>query len=145
MSGLRHVWELEIKTTPEQLWQAITDPEFTQRYYHESRVYSDWNVGSPFLYVIDDRTVAIQGVVLEADPPKRLVLTFSMRYRPELAADPPSRVTWEIEPVGDACKLTVVQDNFESETETYRTVGRGRQAILESMKSLLETGVPLPQ
>jgi len=145
MSGdLRHVFEIEIKTTPEALWQAITDPDFTHRYYHESRVLSDWTVGSPYQYVLDDGTVAIKGVVLEADPPWKLVMTFSMQYRPELAADKPSREIWEIEQRGEVCKLTVVHDEFEGETETFKVTGRGKPALLESLKSLLETGVPLP-
>ncbi|MGH2784946.1 MAG: SRPBCC family protein [Actinomycetota bacterium] len=144
MTMPKHVFEIEIRTTPEALWQAITDPEFTHRYYHGTRVQSDWNVGSTYAYVADDGQNAIEGVVLEIDPPKRLVTTFSMMYRPDLAADRPSRVTWEIEPVGEICKLTVVHDDFDGETETFKTVGGGKRPILESMKALLETGVPLP-
>ena len=143
-NDLRHVFEIEIKATPEAIWQAITDPDFTHRYYHESRVLSDWNVGSPYEYVLDDGTVAIKGVVLESDPPRRLVMSFSMQYRPELAADKPSREIWEIEQRGEVCKLTVIHDDFEGETETYRVTSGGKPTILASMKSLLETGVPLP-
>ena len=145
-SDLRHVFEIEIKTTPEALWQAITDPDVTQRYYHESRIVSDWEVGSIYRYVQPDDSVGIEGVVLEIDPPKRLVQTFSMRFRPELRADRPSRITWEIEQMGEVCKLTVVHDDFDGETETYKTVASpgGKRSILASMKSLLETGVPLP-
>lgn len=144
-SDLRHVFEIEIKTTPEALWQAITDPDFTEQYYHGSRILSDWEVGSEYRYVQPDGSVGIQGVVLEIDPPRRLVQTFSMQFRPELRADRPSRVTWEIEPMGEVCKLTVVHDDFDGETETYTTVASpgGKKSILPSMKSLLETGVAL--
>ena len=144
--ALRHVFEIHIKATPEAIWQAITDPDFTERYYHGSRIISDWEVGSEYRYVQPDGSVGIEGVVLEIDPPRRLVQTFSMRFRPELRADRPSRITWEIEPNGDVCKLTVVHDDFDGETETYKTVASpgGKRSILASMKSLLETGVPLP-
>lgn len=144
MNPLKHVFEIEIRTTPEALWQAITDPDYTHRYYHETRVHSDWQNGSPYAYVMDDGRTAIEGSVLESDPPRRLVTTFSMRYRPELAADRPSRITWEIEPLGEVCRLTVTHDDFDGETETYKTVGGGKPAILASLKSLVETGVPLP-
>lgn len=147
MGELKHVFEIEIRATPEVIWQAITDPDFTERYYHGSRIASDWTVGSDYRYVQPDGTVGIEGVVLEIDPPRRLVQTFAMRFRPELAADRPSRITWEIEPMdGGVCKLTVVHDDFDGESETYKTVGSpgGKASILPSMKSLLETGAPLP-
>ena len=146
MSELKRVFEIEIRATPEAVWQAITDPEFTERYYHGSRIESDWKVGSHYAYVQPDGSVGIEGEILEIDPPRRLVQTFSYRFRPELVADRPSRVTWEIEPVGDGeSKLTVIHDDFDGETETYKTVASpgGKTSILASMKSLLETGVAL--
>jgi uncharacterized protein YndB with AHSA1/START domain len=81
--------------------------------------------------------------VLEADPPHRLVTTWTFQFSPEMAADPPSRVTWEIEPVGEVCKLTLLHDDFAGETATYRAVGNGWMGILSSLKSLLETGEAL--
>jgi uncharacterized protein YndB with AHSA1/START domain len=81
--------------------------------------------------------------VLEVEPPRRLVTTWSFRRNPELREDPPSRVTWEIEPHGDTCKLTLVHDDFTTETATFKSVGSGWPLVLSSLKSLLETGEPL--
>lgn len=139
MDRPRHVFQVYIRTTPEQLWQAITDPEFTSRYFHRSRVQSNWRSGDAMLYLID-KEVAVQGQVVDADPPKRLVTTWSFRRNPRFRDDPPSRVTWEIEPVGDACRLTLVHDDFPGETETFKSVGSGWPLVLSSLKSLLETG-----
>ena len=144
MSKPSHVFVIFIRTTPEKLWQAITDPDFSERYYHGTRVESDWKPGSSYAYMVKDGSTAIEGIVLESDPPRRLVMTFSMRFREDLAADPPSRQTWEIEQQGAVCKLTVIHDDFTEETATFNTVGGGKMAILSSLKTLLETGEPLP-
>src|SRR5262249_25623594 len=106
----RHVFQVYIRTSPEQLWQAITDPTFTGRYFHRSRVESTWRPDERVSYWIDDDLV-VDGKVLEAQPPRRLVTTWSFRRQPELREDPPSRVTWEIEPLGETCKLTLTHDD----------------------------------
>jgi uncharacterized protein YndB with AHSA1/START domain/DNA-binding transcriptional ArsR family regulator len=140
MDRPRHVFQVYIRTTPEQLWQAITDPSFTQRYFRRSRVESGWQPGGRVSYWIDDDLV-VDGKVVEVEPPRRLVTTWSFRRDPSLREDPPSRVTWEIEPVGDTCRLTLVHDDFPTtETSTFRAVGSGWPMILSSLKSLLETG-----
>src|SRR6266851_2534816 len=142
MDRPRHVFQVYIRTTPEQLWQAITDSTFTRRYFHQSRVSSTWREGERLSYFIGDELV-VDGEVLQAEPPHRLVQTWSFRRNPQLRADPPSRVTWEIEPVGETCRLTLVHDDFPSETPTYKSVGSGWPMVLSSLKSLLETGEPL--
>jgi uncharacterized protein YndB with AHSA1/START domain/DNA-binding transcriptional ArsR family regulator len=139
MDRPRHVFQIFIRATPEQLWQAITDPSFTVKYLLGSRVESSWLAGTGVAYWIDEELV-VDGLVIEADPPRRLVQTWSFRVDPELRDDPPSRVTWEIEPIGDTCKLTLVHDHFASETRTYRRVSAGWWLVLSSLKSLLETG-----
>jgi uncharacterized protein YndB with AHSA1/START domain len=86
----------------------------------------------------------VDGTVLEANPPRKLVQTWSFRRHPELREDPPSRVTWEIESLGaETCKLTLVHDDFPTETLTFRSVGSGWPKVLSSLKSLLETGQAL--
>jgi uncharacterized protein YndB with AHSA1/START domain len=143
MDRPRHVFQVYIRTTPEQLWQAITDSRFTQRYFHQSRVESTWQPGDRLAYWINDDLV-VDGKVLEADPPRKLVQTWSFRRQSELREDPPSRVTWEIEPLGaETCKLTLLHDDFPTETLTFRSVGSGWPKVLSSLKSLLETGEPL--
>jgi uncharacterized protein YndB with AHSA1/START domain/DNA-binding transcriptional ArsR family regulator len=135
----RHVYEVYIKTTPERLWKAITDPADTQLYYYDSKVQSDWKPGSRLAYVHDDH-VSLECRILEIDPPRRLVHSFSAVFDPETAADRPSRVTWTIEQLGETCRLTLVHDDFDGETRTYHEVEHGWAEILSGLKTLLETG-----
>ena len=144
MDRPRHVFQVYIRTQPEQLWQAITDPEFTQRFFFQTRVDADWRAGAPLRYLSRDGSVAVEGEVVESQPPRRLVTTWAFRHDPELAEDPPSRVTWEIEQQGEICRLTLVHDGFASETRTFHSVVSGWPLVLSSLKSLLETGEPLP-
>ena len=143
MSAPKQVYEIFIRTTPERLWQALTDGEITKLYYHGTAVRSDLVVGKPFVYVDDDGLTVLGGEVIEVDPPRRLVTTFNALWSPETEADPPSRVTYEIEPMGPACKLTMIHDGFETENATYRRVAGGWSYILSGLKTLLETGEPL--
>ncbi len=139
------VYQIFIKASPEQIWDAITKPEFTARYFYGTLVESSLKTGEPFVYYTGDRSATlVEGAVIEADPPRRLVHTWHMLYDPELADEPPSRVTWEIEPGdGGVCKLTVCHDGFETETRTYREVAGGWMMVLSGLKTLLETGAPL--
>ena len=141
----QQVYQVFIKAPPEQVWAGITRPEFTTRYFYETRVKSALAEGSPFEYLsADESQLVVQGEVIEAIPPRRLVHTWNMLYDSDLAADPPSRVTWEIEPVeGGVSKLTVTHDGFERETPTYRTVAGGWSWVLSGLKTLLETGETL--
>ena len=142
MSVPRHVYEIFIRTTPERLWRAITDPADTRLYYFGTEVQSDWKTGSKLVY-LDHGQVTLDCKILEIDPAHRLVHTFTITYDPEAAADKPSRVTWEIEKMGDACRLTLVHDDFDGETKTYREVEHGWSQILSGLKTLIETGQPL--
>ena len=85
----------------------------------------------------------LEGRVLEVDPPRRLVHTFSATHDPVQKRDRPSRVTWEIEPRGKVCKLTLTHDDFDGETETFKSTGPGWNPVLSGLKTLLETGEPL--
>jgi uncharacterized protein YndB with AHSA1/START domain/DNA-binding transcriptional ArsR family regulator len=138
----RHVFQVYIRTTPERLWQAITDPDLTRQYLHRTRVASNWRPGEPITYWEADEVV-VDGSVLEAQPPRRLVTTWSFRRAADFRNDPPSRVTWEIEAIGDNCRLTLIHDQFPGETPTFRSVGSGWPVVLSSLKSLLETGEAL--
>src|SRR5690349_5901054 len=139
-----HVVTTFIKASPDRVWQALTESSFTTRYYHRSTVDSDWQAGSAYRYSIDGEA-AIEGEILDSDPPHRLVMTFSALWTPDVAADPPTRLTWELEESGPGVtRLTVVHGGFESETATYREVTGGWSWIVSGLKSLLETGEPLP-
>jgi uncharacterized protein YndB with AHSA1/START domain len=138
----RHVYEIFIRTTPERLWRAITDPADTRQYYFGTEVKSDWKTGSKLVY-LDHGEVSLDCKIIEIDPAHRLVHSFVALYAPEMAAEKPSRVTWEIEKMGEACRLTLVHDEFEGETATYHSVEHGWSQILSGLKTLLETGKPL--
>ena len=141
---LTHVFVSYIKTTPEKLWEAITGAEFTQRYFQNCAIQSDFKPDSTVVYVMQDGATAAEGTILESNPPQRLSYTWMAKWGPDVGDDPASRVTWEIEAVGEQCKLTLVHDEFASETATYKGVGDGWPHILSSLKTLLETGTPLP-
>jgi uncharacterized protein YndB with AHSA1/START domain/DNA-binding transcriptional ArsR family regulator len=138
----RFVSQIFIRATPETVWRAITESEFTLRYYYGSSVESDWNAGSPYRYAIAGND-AIVGTILEADPPRRLVQTFDARWDDDVGADGPSRLTWEIEEAGPGItKVTTIHDEFPSRTATFEQVASGMPFILSGLKSLLETGEP---
>jgi uncharacterized protein YndB with AHSA1/START domain/DNA-binding transcriptional ArsR family regulator len=137
-----NVFTMFVKSTPDQIWSAITESEFTLQYYYASTVESDWEPGSPYRYLIDGNE-AIVGEVLEADPPRRLVMTFDARWDEQVASDPPSRIAWEIADMGaGVVQLTVVHDGLALGSATADQIG-GMTYILSGLKTLLETGQPL--
>lgn len=138
----RHVYEIFIRTTPERLWRAITDPADTRLYYFGTEVQSDWKAGSKLVY-LDNGEPSLDCKILEIDPAHRLVHSFVALYSPEMASEKPSRVTWEIEKMGESCRLTLVHDEFDGETATYHSVEHGWSQILSGLKTLIETGKPL--
>lgn len=143
MNQPKHVYEIYIRTTPEKLWEAITRPEMTRQYFYANDVESDWKVGSPVRHKAASGEVMLDGKVLEVVPRKKLVTTFCAMHDPQNAKDRPSRVTWEIEPRGEVCKLTLTHDDFDGITGTYKSVGPGWNPVLSGLKTLLETGKPL--
>ncbi len=140
---LRHVYQLYIRTTPEKLWQAITDPATTKLYFYESTVESTWRPGEPLNRRRADGSFMLEGEVVEIDPPRRLVHTFIASHRKPEDRDPPSRVTWEIEPMGETCRLTLTHEHYAGDTKTYRGALTGWNPVLSGLKTLLETGRPL--
>lgn len=145
MTEQRFVYVSYIRTTPEQLWRALTTPEFTRQYWWDRAVESQWTVGSPVHYRYDDgQKLDIVGEILACDPPKLLSYTFTEpagRKRDEK----PSRVTFAIEPEAHITKLTVTHDDFAPASPTYQGVSHGWPGILSNLKTLLETGEPLPR
>ena len=141
MSDAKHIYELYIRTTPERLWEAIVGPAFTRRYFGGT-VESDWKAGSPYRYTHNDGWSMHFGSILEIDPPRILVHTFQHDYSDEHGGGPDdiSTVTWEIEPLGEVCKLTLVHDYPAGETKSFASSGTGWPMILSGLKSLLETG-----
>jgi len=144
MNGPTYVYETIIGASAERIWTALTNAEFTQRYFHCTGVDSDWQVGSAVIYRNADGSPAVQGEVLESDPPKRLLISWRPLYDPEMAAEPPSRVCFEIEPLGEVHCLRVTHDGFEPGSAVYEQIRQGWSAIICSLKTLLETGEALP-
>ena len=138
-----HVYHIFIKTTPEKLWQALTDGTITAQYYFGTQVESDWQSGSEYTHKYPDGGVMIQGKIVEIDPPKRLVQTFVPNWYEHADPDHPSTVIWEIEAVGEVCKLTLTHRDLDPQYAPADGIKIGWGQILSSLKSLLETGEPL--
>jgi uncharacterized protein YndB with AHSA1/START domain len=139
---MEKVFEIYIKTTPERLWEALTDPDQRSTYSFGTRVSSDWTPGSHYEFTGPDGTeIWGEGENLEVDPPRRLVQSFRALWSDEVKAEGTSRITYEIEPVGDSCRLTVVHDELREDAndELYG----GWPMVLSGLKTLLETGEEL--
>src|SRR5215210_1558759 len=150
LSGLKHrledrtmekVFEIYIKTTPERLWEAITDPKMRAKYSFGVETHSDWTNGSNYNAAVPGVIDIAAGENLEVDPPRRLVQSFNALWSDEVKAAGTSRVTWEIEQVQDSCQLTVTHDELPegANPELYG----GWPMILSGLKTLLETGEQL--
>lgn len=138
---MEKVFEIYIKTTPERLWEAITDPEIRAKYNFGVRIDSDWASGSAYTSSgsAEGRPVPIaEGENLEVDPPRRLVQTMRAMWGEDVVAEGTSRVTWEIEPVGDSCQLTVTHDQLRAGANDQ--LYGGWPMILSGLKTWLETG-----
>jgi uncharacterized protein YndB with AHSA1/START domain/DNA-binding transcriptional ArsR family regulator len=137
------VYVTYIESTPEKVWHALTDPELTAAYWGHSNV-SDWKPGSPWEHRRTDGShiADVVGTVVESTPPTRLVTTWADPGQDTSAE--PSRVTFTIEPHGGIVRLTVIHENLADETERD-AAATGWAAVLSNLKSLLETGSPLPQ
>ena len=135
-------FEIYVKTTPERLWEAITDPDQRAVYNFGARHESDWKAGSRYEMTHPGAGVLLgEGEILEVDPPRRLVQSFTALWSEEVKAEGTSRVTWEIEPVGDSCRLTLTHDELRegANAELYG----GWPMILSGLKTFLETGEKL--
>jgi uncharacterized protein YndB with AHSA1/START domain/DNA-binding transcriptional ArsR family regulator len=132
------VFEIFIRTTPERLWEAITDPEMRRKYNFGAAVASDWEPGSPYALTHPHGGDLATGENLEVDPPRRLVQSFEAVWSEDVKREGTSRVTWEIEPVGDSCRLTVTHDQLRE--DAHGELYGGWPMILSGLKTLLETG-----
>jgi uncharacterized protein YndB with AHSA1/START domain len=139
------VYAVFIRATPDQVWDAITKPEFTTRYFYGSVIDSTFEPGAKYLgWSGDKKQKLVDGEVLESDRPRVLRHTFRALWDPETSLEQHSRVSWEIEPQDDGVtKLTVVHDQLEASPKTAEQVAGGWSYILSGLKTLLETGEPL--
>ncbi|HVZ70552.1 MAG TPA: SRPBCC family protein [Rhizomicrobium sp.] len=137
MSKAKQVYVTYIRSTPEKVWDALTNPEMTRQYWGHSMV-SDWKPGSAWSLrrISDPNFSAACGKVIECTRPGRLVLSWSKPQDPSVV----SRASFDIEKIDDEVRLTVVHDELEPESEMLRGISRGWPIVLSSLKSLLETG-----
>jgi uncharacterized protein YndB with AHSA1/START domain len=142
MAESRFVYVTYIRTTPEKLWRALKEPEFTRRYWWETTQDCDWTPGAPWSLKREGR-VMDSGTVLEIDPPHRLVLSWRNEFDPAMREEGHSRMTCKLEPQEDSVKLTVTHEMDKPGSRFIEAVSGGWPKILSSLKSLLETGEPL--
>jgi uncharacterized protein YndB with AHSA1/START domain len=134
---MERVYEIFIKTTPERLWQAITDPDMRRKYTFGAFVRSDWTPGSRYEAFGGDRPI-FEGENVEVQAPHRLVQTFRALWGDDVKAEGTSRVTWEIEQIGDSCQLTVTHTDLRDNANPQ--LYGGWMMVLSGLKTLLETG-----
>jgi uncharacterized protein YndB with AHSA1/START domain len=137
------IYQVFIRTTPEKLWQALTDGSMTKKYLFNETLHSDWKRGSEWHSTSPEGRRDVEGTVIESDPPNRLVLTWRALYDKELKSEL-SRVTYLVEKRGEVCKLTVNHELTEAPKTARHVSQDGWQLILSGLKTLLETGQPLP-
>jgi uncharacterized protein YndB with AHSA1/START domain len=145
MAESRFVYVICIRTTPQNLWQALTDPAFTRQCWFDTWQECAWEAGASWRLMTPDGRVADSGEVLEIDPPRRLVLSWRHELSPELRAEGYSRMTYELEPFGESVKLTVIHEMDRPGSKLIEGVADGWPPILSSLKSLLETGESLAE
>ena len=134
------VYVTYIRTTPERLWSALIDAEFTKQYWFGVHQESDWTPGSPWRMVFPDGRVTDAGEVVACNPPKHLALKWRNEFRPELKAEGYSRCTIDLEPMDGAVKLTITHAIDRAASKFIEAVAGGWPRILSNLKSLLETG-----
>ena len=136
---MEKIFEIYIKTTPQRLWKAITEPEQRSQYNFGASVLSDWKPGSRYTMSARNGSVALgEGEILEVDPPRRLVQSMRALWSDDVKSEGFSRITWEIVPIGDSCRLTVTHDQLR-EGANDQLYG-GWPMILSGLKTWLETG-----
>jgi uncharacterized protein YndB with AHSA1/START domain len=134
----RLLYRIEIDAPPDDVWRAITNPEWTRRFFHDTAVHTTWTPGTPISYDLPDGTPAIAGRVLEYSPPRRFVMTARFLFDDEAIAEPESLVTWEVVPQDRGTRLTLLHDRVPAHTITF--VRGGWPGILEDLHRTLRPG-----
>jgi uncharacterized protein YndB with AHSA1/START domain len=137
------VYVTYIRTSAEQLWAALLQPQFTRLYWYGMDMVCDWKVGASWQLRFADGRIGDTGEVLEIDPPRRLVLRWQNEFRPELKAEGPAKCTFELESSGEIVKLTITHSSPRPNSQLIGAVAGGWPKILANLKSLLETGKPM--
>lgn len=139
MSNLEYTYVTIIAAPPERVWQGLTSAEFTEQYWHATRIRSDFRPGSAVEFLLAG-DVCVRGEVLTAEPPKELSYTWLFNQNPEARTETPSRVTFRLRELPAGTELTVCHDQFEPGSKTLEMVSQGWPFVLAGLKTLLETG-----
>jgi uncharacterized protein YndB with AHSA1/START domain len=140
-----YTYDIYIGAPVGKVWKGIVDGEMTKHYVYGTRLESKLKKGAPYAYVGDGGFKVVDGEILAIEPERRLVMSWQAHWDDSVAKDPPSRVTYELSAAGPATtKLRVVHDDFDAKTATYKGSVEGWPLMLSSLKSILETGKPLP-
>lgn len=134
------VYVTYIRASAERVWEALTDPAFIKKYWFGMTAESDFRTGSPWRLLFEDGRVADTGEILEADPPRRLVIKWRNEFKPELKAEGYSRCVMDLEALDGSVKLTITHGMERDGTQFVRAVSGGWPQVLSNLKSLLETG-----
>jgi uncharacterized protein YndB with AHSA1/START domain len=145
MARSTFVYVIYIRTTPEKLWSALTDTEFMKQYWFGMRGESQWTVGSSWKLVSGDGQIFDAGEIVEAEPPRRLVIRWQNQNKPELKVEGESRCTMELEPSGTSVKLSITHTIERDPSRFIAAVSGGWPKVISNLKSLLETGSPALQ
>jgi uncharacterized protein YndB with AHSA1/START domain len=133
-----------IRASQQAVWNALIDPDFTEKYWSGTRLEADWRVGGKVTLRDPKAGVTDTGEVLVWDPPRKLAYSFSVAFDPVFAAEGHSRVSFELEATGEVVKLTLIHDGFPMDSKVLAAVSQGWPSILSSLKSLMEGGEALP-
>jgi uncharacterized protein YndB with AHSA1/START domain len=145
MADSSFVYVTYIRTTPEKLWQALTDPEMTRQFWCGLRQESEWKPGAAWRIMLPDGGAADSGEIVEVEPLRKLVIKWRNEFQPELRAEGYSRMTYQLEPAGKSVKLTITHLMDKPDSKFIQAVSNGWPHILASLKSLLETGESLEE
>jgi uncharacterized protein YndB with AHSA1/START domain len=141
---LKHIYKVSIQAPPEKVWQALTNSDYTTKFWYGSAISSDWKVGSEYKVTTpDENKVFIHGKVLEASPPRRLVQTYNTTW-PPFDTEQETTITWDLEQQGDGTQLTLTHEGFQEGSGLYDQLKQGWPQIVNGLKTLLETGQPAP-
>lgn len=140
MAGSKFVYVTFIRTTPEELWTALTSADFMRKYWFDMHIDTDWKAGSDWRMMFPDGRIADTGEIIEVDPGRRLVLKWQNEFRPELKAEGYSECIMQLEPIGNTTKLTITHSIDVENAKFIDAVSGGWPKILSNLKSLLENG-----
>ena len=140
MNNQTHVSVIYINASPTEVWEALTSSEFTRQYWHNTNIKSDWRTNSPVTFYNQDRSIAVEGIIIESDKPNRLKYSWHVHYNPIAKQETPSTVTFQLEAHGDSTGLTVIHDGFPQDSVVFPQIDKGWIMIMSNLKTLLETG-----